>query len=386
MLVRCPGCSVAREVDRELAVSNPDAVSTCTNCGYTHAISAELSAAPRERLNSIPGARARLDGATEDLFRFSGNPGPSASIPVDTGPSLRPARRSEPAPTSARKPEASIMFSLEELMKAGPVNAPAREEQAPNHLWSMQAATPIFGTEQDLALLTAPVVAAQTSSMDSMTMPSRKPAARRWLPLVGGGATLVALASVAWWTLGSSSAESVAAAAAVSGVAAAASGPVEPAAVPAPSAPAEPAVPSAAPSAVPAPVEGAPADPAVVAEAPADEKAESEDASKPSSGKGRKKPAARPSSSAAKAAFNTGAAKAALSTAAAKAAGCAGTSGKGKVQLTFATTGRVSSAQIIEGPFAGKPGGACALRHFKAARVPAFSGSPQTVAKSFKIP
>jgi hypothetical protein len=75
-----------------------------------------------------------------------------------------------------------------------------------------------------------------------------------------------------------------------------------------------------------------------------------------------------------------------LSTAASKAGSCGGTSGKGKVQLTFTPSGRVSSALLTEGPFAGTPAGKCALKHFKAARVPPFSGAAQTVAKSFKIP
>ena len=98
-----------------------------------------------------------------------------------------------------------------------------------------------------------------------------------------------------------------------------------------------------------------------------------------------KKPAPRATAKAS-APFNVGAAKDALNAAAAKAGTCIGTSGKGKVQLTFATTGKVSSAQLTEGPFAGTTAGKCALRHFKAAKVPPFAGTPQTVAKSFKIP
>jgi hypothetical protein len=80
------------------------------------------------------------------------------------------------------------------------------------------------------------------------------------------------------------------------------------------------------------------------------------------------------------------AAKSALNTAATQAGSCAGTSGKGKVQLTFAPSGKVSTAQLTDGPFAGTPAGKCALKHFKAAHIPPFSGTPQTVAKSFKIP
>lgn len=89
------------------------------------------------------------------------------------------------------------------------------------------------------------------------------------------------------------------------------------------------------------------------------------------------------------AAFNVGAARAALSAASANAAACkkpGGPVGSGKVQVTFSTSGRVTSAQVISGPFGGTAVGGCVASTFRRARVPAFSGSPQTVAKSFRIP
>jgi predicted Zn finger-like uncharacterized protein len=95
-------------------------------------------------------------------------------------------------------------------------------------------------------------------------------------------------------------------------------------------------------------------------------------------------PAAKPSGPA----FNVAAAKAALNSAAASASGCrapAGPSGTGKVQVTFAPSGNVTSALIISGPFGGTPVGSCVARTFRAAKVPAFDGSPMTVAKSFTI-
>jgi len=92
-------------------------------------------------------------------------------------------------------------------------------------------------------------------------------------------------------------------------------------------------------------------------------------------------------SSAPKAAFDKDAAKTALSTAASQAAACrqGGTPGKGKIQVTFAPSGKVSDASLVEGPFGGTAAGRCALRHFRAARIPAFAGAPVTVAKSFKV-
>jgi predicted Zn finger-like uncharacterized protein len=86
--------------------------------------------------------------------------------------------------------------------------------------------------------------------------------------------------------------------------------------------------------------------------------------------------------------FDVSAAKAALGAAAANAASCAqpgGPKGSGKVQVTFAPSGRVTTATIIEGPFGGTSVGGCISSTFKRARVPAFDGSPTQVAKGFKI-
>lgn len=99
-------------------------------------------------------------------------------------------------------------------------------------------------------------------------------------------------------------------------------------------------------------------------------------------------PAAAPAPKPSGAAFNVAAAKAALNTAAANAAGCrapAGPNGTGKVQVTFAPSGNVTSALIVSGPFGGTPVGSCVARTFRAAKVPAFDGSPMTVSKSFTI-
>lgn len=96
----------------------------------------------------------------------------------------------------------------------------------------------------------------------------------------------------------------------------------------------------------------------------------------------------KPAATSGGAAFDVGAAKAALSAAAANAASCAkpgGPTGSGKVQVTFAPSGRVTSAEVISGPFGGTAVGGCVATKFRAARVPAFSGSPQTAAKSFTI-
>jgi hypothetical protein len=100
-------------------------------------------------------------------------------------------------------------------------------------------------------------------------------------------------------------------------------------------------------------------------------------------------PAPTPKPAAGPGPFNVNAAKSALGTAAANAASCkkpGGPTGSGKVQVTFATSGRVTSANVLGGPFGGTPVGGCVASTFRRAKVPAFSGGSQTVSKSFKIP
>jgi predicted Zn finger-like uncharacterized protein len=87
--------------------------------------------------------------------------------------------------------------------------------------------------------------------------------------------------------------------------------------------------------------------------------------------------------------FDTGAAKAALEGAATAASSCKkpdGPTGRGKVQVTFSPSGRATSANVLEGPFGGTPVGGCVAKAFRASRVPAFSGDPVSVSKSFTIP
>jgi len=62
-----------------------------------------------------------------------------------------------------------------------------------------------------------------------------------------------------------------------------------------------------------------------------------------------------------------------------------GPTGVGKVQVTFAPSGRVTSATVMGPPFAGTAVGGCVAGAFRRAKVPAFSGNPVTVSKSFAI-
>lgn len=86
--------------------------------------------------------------------------------------------------------------------------------------------------------------------------------------------------------------------------------------------------------------------------------------------------------------FSKASAISALGGAASSAGGCkkaGGPTGVGKVQVTFAPSGRVTSATVMGSPFAGTAVGGCVASRFRAAKVPAFAGSPVTVSKSFAI-
>ena len=348
---------------------------------------------------SFAGARAKLATATQDLFRLSGH----YSIPVEP-PAPEPPPPEPALDSTSRKAESSIMFSLEALMKA---NAPASKREGPaeevsEQLWNMQAATPLFGTAQDQALLTTPLKVEPSPSMDSMTLPSHAPTGRRWWPLaLAAGAGLALAAGGVWFFRTPQGAAPAVAAPATSEQATLAAQPPaaqlppvdEPAAEVAPAArpdepaqPAEPAVAEAVPTQPSA--EGAPAEPSSEGAAPATPPdAPVAATAKAEAPKSARKPPPRAPAPSSQKPFDKSAAKAALATATSEAAGCGqgGAPGKGKIQVTFAPSGKVSDAALVEGPFAGTAAGKCALRHFRAARVPAFSGAPVTVAKSFKV-
>lgn len=100
----------------------------------------------------------------------------------------------------------------------------------------------------------------------------------------------------------------------------------------------------------------------------------------------KEEPASPPSSGVAS--FSKEAAAQALAVAASQTSICKkpdGPTGVGKVQVTFAPSGRATTANIVSGPFGGTAVGGCVSGVFKRAKVPAFSGDPVTVSKSFTI-
>ncbi|MCL2778837.1 MAG: zinc-ribbon domain-containing protein [Polyangiaceae bacterium] len=62
-----------------------------------------------------------------------------------------------------------------------------------------------------------------------------------------------------------------------------------------------------------------------------------------------------------------------------------GPTGTGHVKVTFTPDGSVSTAIVDSGPFQGTAVGGCVAGKYRGARVPAFSGGPVAVGKSFTI-
>lgn len=86
--------------------------------------------------------------------------------------------------------------------------------------------------------------------------------------------------------------------------------------------------------------------------------------------------------------FSKAAAVSALSAAAGSAGSCkklGGPTGTGRVTVTFAPSGRVTTANVEGAPFAGTSVGGCVASLFRKAHIPAFSGNAVTVSKSFSI-
>lgn len=350
------------------------------------------------RTYSMPSrAREGLKTATKDLFGFD-----------PPRPVLITATEIEPDVPTPRASENSIMFSLENLMKGNSKatpKVPPPDAVSEHYLLDMQGTPPLFGTAEDHALLTTPI-AKPTPPAHTMTMPSRRPARRKsgmW-KWAAGGIGLCAVAAAGWWGVQAAASgphntnEPVAEAPPVVAPPAEPAPPSEPVAAAVP--PSEPAPPAA--SAEPAPAESAtaaPSEPAPAASAePAPPAADTPQpaataapSARPTNTKGKAKPekkvasAAKPKGGVVGLPFNKAAAKDALTAASNQVGSCKGASGSGKVQLTFAPSGKVSNASITSGTF---PGGvsACILRQFRAARVPPFGGLPVSVAKSFKIP
>jgi hypothetical protein len=86
--------------------------------------------------------------------------------------------------------------------------------------------------------------------------------------------------------------------------------------------------------------------------------------------------------------INTAAASTALSVAASRARSCIETDDPRttmEVRVTFAPSGRVTTAMVSRGPFAGTEVGGCIARALRSAKVGPFEGPPVTVSRSIRI-
>ncbi len=174
---------------------------------------------------------------------------------------------------------------------------------------------------------------------------------------------------------------------------AAATAPTDQAPAPVASAPTPPTESTGAPAA-PAMGASASAAAAVVASPESSAKAPAPETKTATNTPAAKEPTSAPASHAAAAPaveagpFNMGEARARLGAAAAAAAGCKkanGPTGTGRVVVLFAPSGGTQSATVSGPPFEGTPTGACVAARFRGVHVPAFSGSPFSVSKSFTI-
>lgn len=85
-------------------------------------------------------------------------------------------------------------------------------------------------------------------------------------------------------------------------------------------------------------------------------------------------------------AFDSAAATAALSGLSASVQSCGDNAGgTARVAVTFAPSGRVTQAVVEGAPYAGTPAGGCIAAKARAASIPAFSGAPVTVRKSYTM-
>ncbi|MDC0683849.1 zinc-ribbon domain-containing protein [Sorangium atrum] len=241
----------------------------------------------------------------------------------------------------------------------------------------------------------ASVPPASLSSLSPLTAPEASPKKGRTGLIAAAVAAVVLIGGVAFFFMQSPKPETSTATPEQANTA-----PAEvpsPAPTPTPAETAAAATPSTAETAAPS------AEPTASAEAPSAATPAAAAAEKPASAPAAaaEKPASAPAAAAEKPAapkpepaasggaeFNRGAASSALGAAAGSAKSCkkaGGPTGTGRVKVTFAPSGSVTSAEVQGAPFAGTSVGGCVARLFRGARVPAFGGGPISVSKSFTI-
>jgi predicted Zn finger-like uncharacterized protein len=360
--------------------------------------SADPAAVPRSTVSArITGGRAQ---GAHDLFAGVESAGSEAlDLPI-TSPSLPQAGSTAYAddrPTGARN-ENSVLFSLDSMKAANLSPSPSAQHRADDPfgmggssgIAGLGGGNPLFTLADNQRLLSAPPPPPEPPPRPvAIAVPSVAPGGgvtltRQMLGIIAGGVLLILLLGVGIGAMLSGDDEESAEAA--SARAAASAAPVATNDEKAEKEKQEPEPAASPPGDTPAPPPSAEA------------KAEDKDGKstsggtgkQPSAGPGRKdaKKEDAPAPVVADQPFNRGAAVAAMSAAASQASGCkkpGGPTGSGKATLTFAPTGRVTSATVDSPPFAGTAVGGCVAAIFRRAKVPPFTGNPIRVSKSFSI-
>ena len=337
----------------------------------------------------LPPSPGKTGGSTDDLFGgvdLAGSESDAAAHPA------RPAPK--PAAGTGARNESSVLFSLDSLTGGG-AGAAAPVAASPDIFGGLGGGG-LLATNTDL--LTAP--AKEPPPAPVFKVPSVRPAMpgqqKSSMPLILGiVAALVVVGGVLFFVMGGKDEPSVDPAAAAMAAelektkaALKQSEAEEEAAKKKAEEAAKKAAEEAAKPAAVADPGKKPEDKPAETAAPATPSTSTSPSTTPSTGTPTAGTTPKPAAPSGGGAFDVGAAKAALAGAAAGAAGCGsagGPKGSGKVQVTFAPSGRVTSANVVAGPFGGTSVGGCVASKFRAARVPAFNGSPQTVSKSFTV-
>jgi predicted Zn finger-like uncharacterized protein len=378
-----------------------------------------LFAGPQGAQVSRPAAttRASQPDNTQDLFGSLDTAGAEEEVATSAPiiPQAGSSAYDDGKMTGARN-ENSVLFSLDAL-KAGfspsaSSNAAKPAPKAPGKAGAPGAARPqqpsnpddpfgmgagnglmgiggssgvLFGADNQ-ALLTAPAApppppAPTPAQIAAGAMPApAAPANNKLVYIVGGIGGVVIIGLLAVLLLGKKADTTATADSAMPSASAA---PVAIADKPAEEAKKDEPKPSDAPSASVAP--SASAAPSASEAKPADKPV----AVAQSGGTAAKKPAEPAAAPAGDAPpFSKASAISALGAAASGAGSCkkaGGPTGAGKATVTFAPSGRVTTATVAGGSYAGTAVGGCVASVFRRAHVPAFSGSSVTVSKSFQI-
>lgn len=358
---------------------------------------------------AFPAAAARRAGgraAGVDLFGAVAQAGGEADV-ITSAPAKMPQVHEGPQKATGARNESSVLFSLSAMTSKSSSDPPPRVHgEEASGLIDIRQLSAQIGIEDkkqsrvdDIMNLTgggafSPTLMAPTLSApafdayapDSVAGGGLAPQGRNkgviLLAFGAGACVLVAAIGGAYlWMHGRMSTDSDTAASSASSteVAAAPSAAVT-------TAPPTPSIPSATAAAAEAPSAASPPE--------ASAKSGSPETKTAANGPATKEPASAPAPRAAAAQpveagpFNMGEARARLGAAAAAAAGCKkanGPTGTGRVVVLFAPSGGTQSAAVSGPPFEGTPTGACVAARFRSVRVPAFSGSPFSVSKSFSI-